>query len=149
MKACSFKMKSIITISLFIIIGSSFISCAQNKSDNKGEYGWFDRLDKISDRTYQASGWAILPDRKEPADAVFLAYENQKNEAILFKIVVQRTIRSDVAKSLGQTYLNVGWEGSFSLDDLPEGTTKISAWAYDTDTGKSFLLKVSEIGGRL
>jgi hypothetical protein len=117
------------------------------------QYGWFDRLEKISDRQYQASGWAILPNRREPADAVFLAYENPKGEEVLFKIVVKRTVRPDVAKSLGQDYLNAGWEGSFSLDDLPQNlpqnTTKISAYAYDTDTGESFPLNLARNPGKL
>jgi len=60
MKACSFKMKSIITISLFIIIGSSFISCAQNKSDTKVEKKTKVDLNKYSKAVF-ASGcfWCV------------------------------------------------------------------------------------------
>ncbi len=43
------------------------------------------------------------------------------------------------------TYLYSGWQKYFSVQEIPQGTVKIKAWAFDTDSGKAFLLKKNQM----
>lgn len=113
--------------------------------DNYG-YGWFDDIKQEKDNTYNASGWARLPAREEPADAVVLTYEDGKNGDIVFTISDTIIERPDVAKITEKDgYLISGWSKSFSTRKLPKGEVKIKAWAFDTNTGKAFKLNGSHI----
>ncbi|MDJ0515037.1 MAG: hypothetical protein QNJ74_01850 [Trichodesmium sp. MO_231.B1] len=109
-------------------------------------YGYFDTVNQIDNQTYIANGWAILPERGEVADGVILTYENSEGEAIIFKLINQRTPRPSVREYFNNsTYLYSGWQKSFSLAEIPQGTVKLKAWAFDTETGKAFLLKKNQI----
>lgn len=102
--------------------------------------GAFDTLTKVSKDLYIASGWAILPERKEPSDSVILTYENNHGPR-LFAVVDRRSERNDVARALkDSSYSNSGWQKTFSSTGFPEGAVKISAWAFDANTGKAFKL---------
>jgi len=106
-------------------------------------YGWFDKVGKVDKNTFYAGGWAILPERKEPADAVVLTYEKAKGEDIIIALSDARIGRRDVVKVMQtKAYLMSGWHKSFPASKLPKGTLKINAWAFDTETGKAF-----KIGG--
>ncbi len=109
-------------------------------------YGYFDTVNQIDNRTYIANGWAILPERGEVADGVILTYENAKGEAIIFKLINQRMPRPSVREYFNNsTYLYSGWQKSFSVQEIPKGTVKLKAWAFDTESGKAFLLKKNQI----
>jgi len=109
-------------------------------------YGYFDTVNQIDARTYVANGWAILPERGEVADGVILTYENAEGEAIIFKLINQRMPRPSVREYFNNsTYLYSGWQKSFSVEEIPQGTVKLKAWAFDTETGKAFLLNKTQI----
>lgn len=113
----------------------------QPNSDN----GWFDGLSKVDNELYGASGWAILPYRGEPADAVILAYENTQTNSIMFKIAYVGAKREDVAKVLKHNaYRHSGWQTTISKTEIPaRDTLKINAWALDATTGKAYKLNGS------
>ncbi len=109
-------------------------------------YGYFDTVNQIDNQTYIANGWAILPERGEVADGVILTYENAEGEAIIFKLINQRMPRPSVREYFNNsTYLYSGWQKSFSVQEIPQGTVKLKAWAFDTETGKAFLLNKTQI----
>lgn len=110
----------------------------QSNFDN----GWFDGLSNVDNDIYGASGWAILPQRREPADAVILAYENTQTNSIMFKIAYVGDKREDVAKVLKHNaYRHSGWHTTFSKTEIPaRDTLKINAWALDATTGKAYKL---------
>ncbi len=109
-------------------------------------YGYFDTVNQIDNQTYIANGWAILPERGEVADGVILTYENAEGEPIIFKLINQRMPRPSVRKYFNNsTYLYSGWQKYFSVQEIPQGTVKIKAWAFDTDSGKAFLLKKNQM----
>lgn len=115
----------------------------EESSDSYG-YGWFDSIVKGKGDEYVASGWARLLDRKEPADAVVLTYEDAKGEDIVFAVSSKRVERPDVAKNTRESaYLMSGWEKIFKSSKVPKGLVKIKAWAFDSNRGKAFPLKVS------
>ncbi|HEU4596162.1 MAG TPA: hypothetical protein VFS10_13550 [Pyrinomonadaceae bacterium] len=106
-----------------------------------GDYGSFDVLSKEGD-TYLASGRAMLPHRGEPADAVLLAYETTEGAHVAF---AQAEL-----KNRGYVFIRFwqngarqdpGWRKSFRASELPHGATRLTAWAFDAQTGKAFKLE--------
>jgi hypothetical protein len=107
-------------------------------------YGWFDRVTQVKD-LYVAGGWARLPKRKQPADAVLLTYEKEKGHDVIFAISDTRIQRPDVVNATkDQVYLMTGWQRAFSANKLPKGLLNIKAWAFDSETGKAFPLGGSQ-----
>ncbi|MGB3512314.1 MAG: hypothetical protein WBA93_24365 [Microcoleaceae cyanobacterium] len=125
---------------------------SKNIQDIAGEtqadlvYGYFDTVNKIDNETYFANGWAILPERGEVADGVILTYENAEGEETIFKLINQRMPRPSVRKYFDNSaYLDSGWQKSFTAEEIPQGKIKVNAWAFDTETGKAFLLNKTHI----
>jgi len=88
-----------------------------------------------------ASGWAVLPGRGEPADAMVLAFENEACPPTAFAIAELRTARPDVARKMGaRAYLDSGWRCSFGQESLPSGDFTITGWAFDALRGEAFRL---------
>lgn len=101
-----------------------------------GACGWFDHLRREEGATYFAKGWAVLSDRREPADGIVLAYKSNGSFAI-FDLVVKRTQRPEIARTLQRPRrLPVGWEHSFSLPQPRGKPIQIAAWAVDASTGE-------------
>ena len=80
----------------------------------------------------ELSGWAILPEKQKPADAVYLSYGDE-NQLIAVGKVNQN--RSDVAEVLSVfEYSNSGWFIRVPTTVLPLGNTVLKVWAYDAET---------------
>jgi hypothetical protein len=118
---------------------------AESRHTNGQDYGRFDQMTKISDNQYFASGWAILPDKSQPADSVLLTYKNSQGKSIFFGLSPVKIARADVAKILKQdNYSNSGWSATVSTQNLPPGPIQINAWAFDANTGEAFQLEGSQ-----
>jgi hypothetical protein len=80
-------------------------------------------------------GWAIFPHKHSAADAVFLTYQNDPNQPILFATAPRRLDRD------GEP-VNSGWEATFPINRLPPSSARLTihAWALDTDTGLAHML---------
>lgn len=103
--------------------------------------GWLDSLEKLDDRVYRASGWAILPERNQAADAVILTYQDDNQRAIGFAIADVRVQRNDVNQQRQlREQLWLGWQTHFSASTLPPGPLKIQAWAFDALTIQAYPL---------
>ncbi|MDX1976075.1 MAG: hypothetical protein SFT94_00225 [Pseudanabaenaceae cyanobacterium bins.68] len=100
-------------------------------------HGQVEQWQQISDRTYKVSGWAVLPHRHRPADALFLTYTNSQGEHILFDLISPKLPRPDIAQAIGSAYLKCGWE---KLIHLPHRSGQISAWSYDTEQLRFYLI---------
>lgn len=80
----------------------------------------------------EMSGWAVLPEKQKPADAVYLSYGDQ-NKLITVGKVNQN--RSDVAEVLSVfEYSKSGWFIRVPTTVLPLGNTILKVWAYDAET---------------
>ncbi len=80
----------------------------------------------------EMSGWAVLPEKQKPADAVYLSYGDQ-NQLITVGKVNQN--RSDVAEVLSVfEYSQSGWFIRVPTTVLPLGNTVLKVWAYDAET---------------
>ena len=102
-----------------------------------GACGSFDHLRREEGETYFAKGWAVLSDRRDPADGIVLAYEESNGSFAIFDLVVKRTQRPEVAQAIQRPRrLPVGWEHSFTLPQASGKPIKIAAWAVDASTGE-------------
>jgi hypothetical protein len=92
--------------------------------------------------TAQAVGWATVPATRGLADAVFLTYEDDKNEPIIFAAARMGVQRTDLADKEGPEYLYSGWVAEFPVQSLPPApkNPRITAWALDADTGDAYPL---------
>ena len=119
-------------------------SSKNNISTDGLGYGWFEGVNQAKN-VYLVGGWARLPGKKQPADAVLLTYEKEPGHDIIFAISDTRIPRPDVVNATkNQVYLMTGWQKSFSASKLPKGLLKIKAWAFDTETGTAFPLDGSQ-----
>ncbi len=115
---------------------------ADKQHDSSGISGYLDSVTRLNEKEILASGWAIFPDRKQPADAVVLAYETSKGNLKAFAIAAVLNDSPDIAQQLKyEGYRNVRWSKTFSVDKLPEGNIKLSAWGFDTETRHVFQLE--------
>jgi hypothetical protein len=106
------------------------------ESEESGSCGWFDTLRQTGPETYLAKGWGILPRRQEAADGIVLAYEDTDGVSTIFGLVEIRTQRLDVAQQFRRPgYVHAGWEHSFTLPSTEGQSTKITAWAFDANSG--------------
>lgn len=124
-----------------LITSANIKDIAITFDNNSNRNGWFDGVVKLNNQDYLATGWAVFPERNRPADSVILAYEQQDGQAIVFAIASVQLERSDVAKATkNKDYRKSGWMKTFSQNSIPKNATAISAWAFDTETGKAFRL---------
>ena len=112
---------------------------AADDEHNAYGYGTFESLQKGN--RYIASGWAALPERREPPDAVLLAYDNVDGHPVVFALT-NVGADSGLTRSMihGDPQFRWRWHKSFSLDGLPATPLKFTAWAFDAERGKAFKL---------
>jgi hypothetical protein len=108
---------------------------------DSGNYGSFDVLVKEGD-AYRASGRAVLPHRGEPADAVLLAFETADGAHVAF---AQAELKNRgyvfIRFWRGGARQDDGWQKTFGAGELPPGASRLTAWAFDAQTGKAFRLE--------
>ncbi|MCA1633622.1 MAG: hypothetical protein LC802_07870 [Acidobacteria bacterium] len=114
-----------------------------------GDYGSFDILDREGE-SYRASGRASLPHRREPPDAVLLAYEIAGGGHVAFARAELKNRGYIFVRFWDQgTRQDPSWEKSFSASELPTGAAGLTAWAFDAETGRAFNSKArAGSGGR-
>ena len=87
------------------------------------------------------AGWAILPWKGRIADSVLLTSQDELGDPLIFARVDVKKPREDVAKALGEeSYRDCGWIRSFPREQIPPGTRRINAWAFDAEEGHAFLI---------
>lgn len=108
---------------------------------NPDRYGEFGQLVEVGPDKYEASGWAILPLRGEPADVVLLSLQPRDGSESVFAIATLEP-RHVVAAALLRrvTSAEATWHKEFSLARSLSGEIKVSAWAFDSLTGKAYRL---------
>ena len=143
------------------IASADWKSIAAKKSPDKN-YGSLDGIIPLNS-WYFVNGWAFLPDRNEPADAIILTYKkegrrgeeeerNKKEEKIrknwiIFDVLMSaQTPRENLVQLFNNpAYLNAGWEQTISGKLLPKGKLKIAAWAFDAKLGKAYKLDTNHL----
>jgi hypothetical protein len=112
---------------------------AENNS-NPAAYGSWDRLTRTDTDQFSAAGQATLPSRGEDADAIILAYQTSDRKALLFRI----TCPQKISAGFWHRPVRSGkWQVSFAASELPSQPVKLTAWAFDANSGKAFPLQGS------
>jgi hypothetical protein len=103
-------------------------------------FGKLQEAGMIQDGLVGFRGWAVIPDKSRPADAVLLTYDD-KGEARVFAISDVGIPQEDVVKTSGETgFLRSGWLKRLTMNKLPAGAKVINAWAYDAEANHAFLM---------
>ena len=85
------------------------------------------------------TGWAVLPDRLEPADAVLLTCDDSRAGPSIVALIEVIEKRPDVVAATGEPgFFRSGWRRIFSARELPPGAIK--AWAYDAERRQAWRL---------
>lgn len=103
--------------------------------------GTLDRFVRTRDGGISASGWAFLPGSGRVADSVLLAYEDAEKQPIVFARVDVDAPRPDISEWLhDRAYARSGWTFGWDPEQLPPGTQRITAWAFDAEECRAFLI---------
>lgn len=103
--------------------------------------GEINRFVRASNGELTISGWAVLSGKHRIADSVLLTYDNSQGEPILFARVDVMYSRADVSERLhDKAYDGCGWMRSWKLEVLPPNVHRVSAWAFDADKSRAFLI---------
>ena len=112
-----------------------------NSFTNQTE-GIFEKLTKLDNNMYLASGWAVLKKNSTPVDGVILTYDNSQGEPIIFAVADTTISRLDISDQFqSHKFLNLGWQKKFYATEFPQAYINIRAWVFDTSSGKAFPLK--------
>jgi hypothetical protein len=110
-------------------------------ADEGAADGWIDGLTTGDNGVRAVWGWAVLTSRNRPADAVVLAYADERGDWIAFAHSGAVSSRPDVARTLrSREKIWSGWHAVFSQSAVPPGG-EISAWAVDAKEAKLYRLK--------
>jgi hypothetical protein len=129
-----------------LIEGKNVEKIAMNSQDTRPT-GAFEDLARTPDGRLIASGWAVLPEGREPAHAVLLTYRDGTLGSRVFAIVSMPNVPDGLVPALRQpAHHRPRWQHMFAHMDIPTSdTTHIDAWAFDTDSGKAFKLTGSHV----
>jgi hypothetical protein len=109
---------------------------------HSGSAGRVEKLARMGDSAIIVSGWARLPSRDEPADAVLLAYGTDASDATVFALANMKIGAARSVLSRPGSRVSEGrWGKTFPLSRIPATPgTSVSAWAFDATTGKAYQL---------
>ena len=122
---------------------AALLRAPDSERDDALIHGQLERYRQDGSDLITVEGWALVPEKVRQADAVFLTYDNEQSEPIIFVVADVGMARPDVVRIMRQSgYLRSGWIATFPLKKLPPQTTpaRISAWALDTATGLAYRL---------
>jgi hypothetical protein len=108
--------------------------------------GGMDRMARADNDHLVATGWSITADQSRPSDCVFLTYEDDAHDPIIFWLAAMGAPRDDVVRAVGNPDVaQCGWTALIPFTKIPYGTTPlyIRAWALNVRTGKAFELNGS------
>jgi len=107
--------------------------------DGPDPIGVFEGL-TIAGNEVTASGWAGLPGGGRPADSIVLAQEASDGSWLPIGFWPVLGPRADVAATHGVALRESGWVYTFPASKLERRPVRVSAWSFDCETGKAYLL---------
>ena len=109
-------------------------------------YGYVDEFELTPGGELFVRGWAVLPNRGRPADAIAFTYRDSLDRYVVFEVIRVGLKRPDVAQLLkSNEFLGSGW--SETLKPL-KGLSRIvqfDAWAIDSTSRKAYRLMDPQI----
>jgi hypothetical protein len=117
---------------------------ADPASSGSSRFGEFQNGEEKS-RRIELGGQAFLPDKRGPADAVLITYDNADGEPVICAIVSLATPREGRLRTAWDSAaLPSGWRRLLPIDRLPEGQQcLLKAWSYDAEARRAYRLEGS------
>jgi hypothetical protein len=121
---------------------SAAISEAGDPADpGSRAYGQLEGITRPSDE-WLLRGWAALPHRRRPADAVLLTYDDADGMPILHDLAPTTLDRPDIEQATGsRDFFGCGWAAAWPAASIPPQARTIKAWAYDAEERRAFRLE--------
>ncbi len=110
------------------LVKSNVLQDIEGVGSKELKYGSFDKLIKLNDSIFIASGYSNIPKTNEPSDAIILTYEDGKGKSLLLAFDNKDTLY---------------WKKMFSVEKVTVNPIIIKAWAFDANTAKAYRLKGS------
>jgi hypothetical protein len=90
-------------------------------------------------------GEAFLPDKRRPADAVLITYDNAESEPVICAIAsIERPRQGRLRFAWDPSALPATWRRILPIDRLPEGPQcLLKAWSYDAEACRAYRLEGS------
>ena len=105
------------------------------------DYGDLDRAGAGPDDGLRMTGWAVLPRKDRPADAVLLTCDDAAGKPMIFALAEVGGARTDVVEARKKpAYLHSGWQKIFKPGVPPPGAGVIKAWSFDAEEGRAYRL---------
>jgi hypothetical protein len=117
---------------------------ADPASSGFARFGEFQIYDQKSGQI-ELGGQAFLPDKRGPADAVLITYDNAGQEPVICAIAsIEVPGRVRVTATWDSSALPSEWRRLLPLDRLPEGQQcLLKAWSYDAEACRAYRLEGS------
>ena len=133
-----------------LVDSSIFQTSEKQGQKTANSYGELEKFTKLNAENYTVAGWSIIPEHNKPADSVILTYEQSNGSVTPFAIVAVDRFRPELESALHRpNYRYSGWQANFPYDKIPPLETQMSAWAFDTETGKAYRIKTVPLESRL
>ena len=119
---------------------------ADPASSGSARFGQFQIQEEKSGRI-RLGGQAFLPDKRGPADAVLITYDDAEGEPVICAIVSLESPRElRLRLAWDSSALPSRWKRIFPTDRLPDGQECVlKAWSYDADARRAYRLQGSAI----
>ena len=119
---------------------------ADPASSGSARFGQF-QIQEGESGQIRLGGQAFLPDKRGPADAVLITYDDAEGEPVICAIVSLESPRElRLRLAWDSSALPSRWKRFFSTDRLPEGQESLlKAWSYDADARRAYRLQGSAI----
>jgi hypothetical protein len=117
---------------------------ADPASTGSSRFGKFQIHEEKSEQI-EVGGKAFLPDKRAPADAVLITYDNAEGEPVICSIVpLEVPPQGRLRATWDPSALPSRWRRLLPMDRFPEGRQcLLKAWAYDAEACRAYRLEGS------
>ncbi len=123
------------------LVRSRLVAEIADGSALAAESGSLERVIRGPDGRLGMRGWAVVPGKARPADAVLLTSDNAQGQAVLFAVAETGTAHPGAnLPPRPATCAQSGWQKIFPADRLPAGSGTLKAWSFDAETGRAYRL---------
>ncbi len=107
-------------------------------------HGSIDKMETAPNGDVLVRGWAALPERGLPADAVALTYRDSAGRFLVFEVFRVGLTRPDIVEKLGsRSFFRSGWSGTIKLTPEMPQSILFDAWAIDSRSRKAYRVSTS------
>jgi hypothetical protein len=117
---------------------------ADPASSGSARFGEFQISEEKSGQI-ELGGQAFLPDKRGPADAVLITYDNAESEPVICAIAsIESPREGSLRAAWDSSALPSRWKRLLPIDRLPKGQQcLLKAWSYDGEACRAYRLQGS------